>query len=74
MYPSYRHLQICHQSIASFFGLQWYNFLLVILCTMYGYMTRNVRSDFRETMYISFAMLVVCVIWSTGLFVITAVM
>ena len=74
MYPSYRHIQICHQSIASFFGLQLYNFLLVILCTAYGYMTRNVRSDFQETRYICFAMFIVCVIWSTGLFVLTTVM
>mgnify|MGYP002052281402 FL=1 len=73
MYPSNRHLQICHQSVTSFFALQWYNFLLVILCTTYGYMTRKVRSDYRETRYISFAMFTVFLIWSTGFFIVAAV-
>ena len=74
VYPRNRHLQICQQSVTSFFALQWYNFLLVILCTAYGYMTRHVRSDYQETKYISFAMFTVFLIWSTGLFIITVVM
>merc|ERR1719245_639825 len=56
------------------FFLQWYNFLLVILCTAYGYMTRKVRSDYRETRYISSAMFTVFLIWSTGLFIVAVVL
>ena len=50
------------------------NYLLVILCTAYGYMTRNVRSDFQETKYISFTMFIIVIVWSTGLFISSAVM
>ena len=74
VYPSNRHLQICQKSVTSFFVLQCYNVLLVILCTAYGYMTRNVRSDFQETKYISFTMFIIFIVWSTGLFISSAVM
>ena len=43
VYPSYRHIRVCEVKITEFFGIQAYNVLLVILCTAYGYMTRNVR-------------------------------
>ena len=43
IYPATRHLRICEYKITEFFGIQAFNVLLVILCTAYGYMTRNVR-------------------------------
>jgi len=74
VYPNSRHIQICNINLTEFFGVQAYNFILVIMCTVYGYMTRHVRSDFNETKYISFAMFTVCLVWMSGLFIIVAVM
>lgn len=74
VYPNKRHIQICNINLTEFFGVQGYNFILVIMCTVYGYMTRHVRSDFNETKYISFAMFTVCLVWMSGLFIIVAVM
>jgi len=74
VYPNSRHIQICNINLKEFFGVQSYNFILVIMCTVYGYMTRHVRSDFNETKYISFAMFTVCLVWMSGLFIIVAVM
>eukprot|EP00092_Neocalanus_flemingeri_P024712 GFUD01026801.1.p1 GENE.GFUD01026801.1~~GFUD01026801.1.p1 ORF type:complete len:923 (-),score=169.35 GFUD01026801.1:112-2880(-) len=74
IYPNNRHIQICNIGLTEFFGVQGYNLFLVFMCTVYGYMTRHVRSDFNETKYISFAMFTVCLIWTSGLFIIAAVM
>ena len=74
VYPFNRHIRICSVNVTEFFWIQSFNFFLVGLCTVYGYMTRHVRSDFNETKYISFAMFSVCLIWATGSFIITAVM
>jgi len=74
VYPNSRHIQICNINLTEFFGVQAYNFIVVIMCTVYGYMTRHVRSDFNETKYISFAMFTVCLVWMSGLFIIVAVM
>jgi len=64
IYPSHnRHIRVCNINVVDFFGIQIFNFLLVAMCTVYGFMTRHVRSDFNETKYISFAMFTVCLIW-----------
>ena len=43
IYPNKRHIQICNINLTEFFGVQSYNFILVVMCTVYGYMTRHVR-------------------------------
>ena len=43
VYPNSRHIQICNINLTEFFGVQAYNFIVVIMCTVYGYMTRHVR-------------------------------
>ncbi|EJY57740.1 AAEL017068-PA, partial [Aedes aegypti] len=38
-------------------------FLLIILCTLYAWKTRNVPENFNEAKFIGFAMYTTCVIW-----------
>ncbi|XP_032238524.2 metabotropic glutamate receptor 3 isoform X2 [Nematostella vectensis] len=46
------------------FGLsQVYNFILIIMCTVYAFKTRKIPSNFNEAKLIAFAMYSSCVIW-----------
>ncbi|GIX87837.1 hypothetical protein CDAR_82951 [Caerostris darwini] len=40
-----------------------YNMVLLILCTVYAYKTRNIPENFNETKWISFTMYSSCIIW-----------
>ncbi|XP_035678091.1 metabotropic glutamate receptor 8-like [Branchiostoma floridae] len=40
-----------------------YNMLLVILCTVYAFMTRNIPSSYNESKYIAFSMYTTCIVW-----------
>jgi len=71
-YPADRHIRICSASINEFILIQTFNLVLIVLCTVYGYMTRHVRSDFNETKYISISMFTVTLIWLCAVFIIMA--
>jgi hypothetical protein len=46
------------------FGLsQVYNFILILVCTLYAFKTRKIPSNFNEAKFIAFAMYSTCVIW-----------
>lgn len=46
------------------FGLsQVYNFILILVCTLYAFKTRKIPSNFNEAKFIAFAMYTTCVIW-----------
>lgn len=46
------------------FGLsQVYNFILILMCTVYAFKTRKIPSNFNEAKYIAFAMYSSCVVW-----------
>ncbi|CAN7988892.1 unnamed protein product, partial [Ixodes hexagonus] len=54
---------ICNTSeLANFLGLS-YDFLLIVLCTVYAVKTRNVPENFNEAKMIGFAMYATVVIW-----------
>jgi hypothetical protein len=40
-----------------------FDFLLIALCTLYAFKTRNVPENFNEAKFIGFAMYTTCVIW-----------
>ncbi|XP_078679462.1 metabotropic glutamate receptor 8-like [Branchiostoma floridae x Branchiostoma belcheri] len=40
-----------------------YNMLLVVLCTVYAFMTRNIPSSYNESKYIAFSMYTTCIVW-----------
>ncbi|XP_030754037.1 metabotropic glutamate receptor 5-like isoform X2 [Sitophilus oryzae] len=40
-----------------------FDFFLILLCTVYAVMTRNVPENFNEAKFIGFAMYTTCVIW-----------
>lgn len=40
-----------------------FDFLLILLCTVYALKTRNVPENFNEAKFIGFAMYTTCVIW-----------
>lgn len=40
-----------------------FNFILILLCTLYAVKTRNVPENFNEAKFIGFAMYTTCVIW-----------
>ncbi|GFT27472.1 metabotropic glutamate receptor 3, partial [Nephila pilipes] len=41
----------------------FYNMILLLLCTIYAYKTRNIPENFNETKWISFTMYSSCIIW-----------
>ncbi|XP_033118204.1 metabotropic glutamate receptor 4-like [Anneissia japonica] len=40
-----------------------YNFMLIILCTIYAFKTRKIPSNFNEAKFIAFAMYATCLLW-----------
>lgn len=40
-----------------------YNMLLIILCTVFGIMTRKIPQNFNEAKYIAFTMYSTCIVW-----------
>lgn len=40
-----------------------YNMMLVVLCTVYAFKTRNIPENFNEAKYIAFTMYSSCIVW-----------
>lgn len=40
-----------------------YNMLLIIMCTVFGFMTRKIPQNFNEAKYIAFTMYSTCIVW-----------
>ncbi|XP_071959952.1 metabotropic glutamate receptor 8-like [Antedon mediterranea] len=40
-----------------------YNFVLIVLCTVYAFKTRKIPSNFNEAKFIAFAMYATCLLW-----------
>jgi len=40
-----------------------YNMVLIALCTVYAFKTRNIPENFNETKYIAFTMYSTCIVW-----------
>ena len=40
-----------------------YNMLLIALCTVYAFKTRNIPENFNEAKYIAFTMYSTCIVW-----------
>ncbi|KFM79257.1 Metabotropic glutamate receptor 3, partial [Stegodyphus mimosarum] len=51
-----------YDGISVILGLS-YNMVLIILCTVYAYKTRNIPENFNESKYISFTMYSSCIVW-----------
>ncbi|XP_042905031.1 metabotropic glutamate receptor 3 isoform X1 [Parasteatoda tepidariorum] len=49
-------------SLSVFIGLL-YNMILIVLCTVYAYKTRNLPENFNESKCISFTMYSSCIVW-----------
>lgn len=53
----------CKNSLFSIIMPIGYNFILVVLCTLYAVKTRNLPENFNEAKFIGFSMYTTCVIW-----------
>merc|ERR1719378_1965648 len=73
IYPKDRHIRVCIANLTKYFTLHIFNFFLILCCTLYGYLVRNVPSEFNETKFISFAMFTVCITMSAGMFIIVTI-
>uniref|UniRef100_A0A1I8I7H8 G_PROTEIN_RECEP_F3_4 domain-containing protein n=1 Tax=Macrostomum lignano TaxID=282301 RepID=A0A1I8I7H8_9PLAT len=40
-----------------------YNMILIVLCTLYAFKTRNIPENFNEAKYIAFTMYSTCIVW-----------
>ncbi|XP_066284386.1 metabotropic glutamate receptor 8-like [Branchiostoma lanceolatum] len=56
-------LRRCNVSDTSLVISLAYNMLLVVLCTVYAFMTRNIPSSYNESKYIAFSMYTTCIVW-----------
>jgi len=41
-----------------------YNMVLIALCTVYAFKTRNIPENFNEAKYIAFTMYSTCIVWA----------
>eukprot|EP00092_Neocalanus_flemingeri_P011699 GFUD01012615.1.p1 GENE.GFUD01012615.1~~GFUD01012615.1.p1 ORF type:complete len:913 (+),score=187.69 GFUD01012615.1:372-2741(+) len=73
IYPNNRHIRVCIADLNKYFSLHIFNFFLIFCCTLYGYLVRNVPSEYNETKFISFAMFTVCITMSAGMFIIVTI-
>lgn len=64
VYPTLDRAQlVCDTSARGVLAPLAFDFLLVALCTVYAFKTRNVPENFNEAKFIGFAMYTTCVIW-----------
>ena len=56
-------LHICDVPMYDMITSYAYNFILVLICTVYAFRTRKVPAWFNEARYIGFVMFTTCVVW-----------
>ena len=47
IYPKDRHIRVCIANLTKYFTLHIFNFFLILCCTLYGYLVRNVPRYFK---------------------------
>lgn len=63
-YPDREHVILkCNIQDKSFLFAQFYNMILVLVCTIYAIKTRKIPENFNESKFIGFTMYTTCVIW-----------
>ncbi|XP_071495537.1 metabotropic glutamate receptor 1-like [Diadema antillarum] len=63
-YPALNQVRlICNTTTFGFVAPLGYDSLLVALCTLYAFKTRNLPENFNEAKYIAFTMYTTCVVW-----------
>ncbi|XP_062510325.1 metabotropic glutamate receptor 8-like [Corticium candelabrum] len=61
---NFKVIRICKNLVDPGLLITWlWIFALIIVCTYYGFRTRKIPENFRETMFISFAAYSECIIW-----------
>jgi len=64
-YPDRRSVILrCKTSNVSIVMSLMYNMVLIALCTVYAFKTRNIPENFNEAKYIAFTMYSTCIVWS----------
>lgn len=67
--PTIRHpsqdasVLVCNTTPLAVLAPLAFDFLLILMCTVYALKTRNVPENFNEAKFIGFAMYTTCVIW-----------
>lgn len=54
---------VCNTTTMAILAPLGYDALLVIMCTLYAFKTRNLPENFNEAKYIAFTMYTTCVVW-----------
>ncbi|XP_041461198.1 metabotropic glutamate receptor 1-like [Lytechinus variegatus] len=63
-YPDLRRVRlICNTTTFGFAAPLGYDALLISLCTLYAFKTRNLPENFNEAKYIAFTMYTTCIVW-----------
>ncbi|XP_033636095.1 metabotropic glutamate receptor 1-like [Asterias rubens] len=63
-YPDlHRVTLVCNTTTMAILAPLGYDALLVIMCTLYAFKTRNLPENFNEAKYIAFTMYTTCVVW-----------
>ena len=58
------HQLVCEDAVHAWYMVGFtYPILLVIVCTFYAFLTRNIPEAFNESKYIGFTMYTTCIIW-----------
>lgn len=58
-----KNLLVCRESTATILTPLGFIFLLILMCVVYAFKTRNVPENFNETKFVGFAIYTTCVIW-----------
>lgn len=58
-----QNLLVCKESPSTILSPLAFIFLLIIMCTLNAFKTRNVPENFNETKFVGFAIYTTCVIW-----------
>ncbi|XP_022100465.1 metabotropic glutamate receptor 1-like [Acanthaster planci] len=63
-YPDPRRVRlICNTTTLGILGPLGFDTVLVVMCTLYAFKTRNLPENFNEAKYIAFTMYTTCVVW-----------
>lgn len=58
------HQLVCNDAVGAWYMVGFtYPIVLVIICTFYAFVTRNIPEAFNESKYIGFTMYTTCIIW-----------
>ena len=68
VYQTGRHIETCNFNSNITIFIHSFNALLMLMCTIYAFLGRKIRSDYNESKFIAFAMFTECLIWLCAFF------